>query len=422
MKNFLALVIIVIFFKPTLFSQTKFQSGYIVENSGDTIVGYVENLKESESFLTCHFKSSETANPVEYSPEKIKAYGIFKGRKYYSAKLENRMFFLAYLVKGNLSLLSFETNIMQFFILDQHGKIMELKESLIIESSSNQFYSDYKELLIAKMKQANIYQDIRKTQLEENSLVPLFVKYNAQTNSSFEIVAKTKSKSIFRDYSIFGTNKFKFGIIGGISLVNYKVASTGVDYKYIGEAKFNTIKSPVFGIYFESGLLRMIPGIAFKSELWFQKVSIYGYSRYDHKYYSTIKYYDDIFIDYSNIKLRGSLKYDFNFRKIKVGPYLGLSYNYKTKTNYYRFSQENNTNLNVIKSTEYNDLKFLKSKLSYLGGISFGYAISSARIINLNIDYEIGINVLDKIEKVSYYTTGFSDKESNINITLGISI
>jgi hypothetical protein len=421
MKRYFSIVIIYLVINSTLFSQTDYQEGYVIKNNGDTLYGFINYQKESVNFHSCNFKSFSIAAPIKYTPDIIRGYGINEGRKYFSANVDGKRVFLEYRVVGKLSLLFINQTKERFFVLDEKGRVNELKIGTTIDVGSDQFFTDYKELLNAKMKSVDIYQTIRSSELEEESLIALFKKYNELSGISYTIPQKTKSKSLFLDYNILGTRKVKFGFVGGISSLSYKVNGDRI-YSYIGKASFKTVQTPFFGIYAEWGIIRLIPLITVKTELLFKNVSLYGLSNFlDNYNYYNDRSVNDIYIKYSNIELRSSIRYGIPISKLLVVPHLGFAYSYRTHPNYYRFAMRQNYINNFIESFEYSNLAINKTDFSYFGGLTFSFPLSSARIISLSFNYELGIQVLKGINEEASYNS-LKDSGSGIDLTIGITL
>jgi hypothetical protein len=104
-----------------LIAQTDYRPGYIIKSSGDTIFGeidYRSNLIMSE---ICKFKTN--GNTIQtLSPEDIKAFR-FNGSKYFvSKKVNDKNFFLEYLIKGKMNVYYLCDKKGDHYFLDKEGE------------------------------------------------------------------------------------------------------------------------------------------------------------------------------------------------------------------------------------------------------------------------------------------------------------
>jgi hypothetical protein len=262
-------------------------------------------------------------------------------------------------------------------------------------------------------------EPINISKLEVNSLVSLFREYNQLANVTFEVTQRPEEKSLLKDYSILGSNKVRIGLIAGMSVFNYKVTSA---LGYIGEANFKPVYSSIIGLNVKGRFSQKNPHFFFKSEVLYQKVSIYGYSNYTDDQHSKNEYFNDIFIDYDMIKFRGCVNYGFDFFPLKILPHVGAAYSYFTKSSYYRFTEEYNSVLNIVQSYDYSDLKIVKGDISYFGGLTFEFGLSSARILCLDIDYELANQVLEQTQSENSNDINMKGSGSTICITVGLTL
>lgn len=55
-----------------LLAQTNFQPGYIINNTNDTIHGYIDNRGEIRNMRVCEFRTTENSETIGYYPVRLK--------------------------------------------------------------------------------------------------------------------------------------------------------------------------------------------------------------------------------------------------------------------------------------------------------------------------------------------------------------
>ena len=86
----------------SMFSQTDFRKGFILNNSGQKIQGFINYKENSSMYALCEFKSTKTGNITYYSPIQIKGYGFENDKVFTSKSVNNENFFFEIIVSGTL--------------------------------------------------------------------------------------------------------------------------------------------------------------------------------------------------------------------------------------------------------------------------------------------------------------------------------
>ena len=107
MKRIFLLLLIVIYIN-TAFSQSNYKEGYIIEESGDTLEGYINDKRDVINNYKCYFKKELESKVTEYFPSDIQGFRFVDGKVYISKYIKEdflpKKIFLEYLVKGYMSL------------------------------------------------------------------------------------------------------------------------------------------------------------------------------------------------------------------------------------------------------------------------------------------------------------------------------
>lgn len=112
------------------YAQTNYIKGYYITNSQDTIRGYIEYLSEKKNFRVCTFKKDMDGNVEKFHPQDIKGFVIgnaevYETHLYRHRKGEQLYGFFKVMLRGKLSLLRYQS---RFFALDTVGNVHELSK------------------------------------------------------------------------------------------------------------------------------------------------------------------------------------------------------------------------------------------------------------------------------------------------------
>jgi hypothetical protein len=108
-----------------LYAQKDFRPGYIINASGDTIVGEIDYRGDIVMSNICRFKSAN--NEVrEYSPMDIEAFRFINSKYYVSKEVESNKVFLEYLIKGKVNIYYMRDEKGDHYFIDKDD--MQLKE------------------------------------------------------------------------------------------------------------------------------------------------------------------------------------------------------------------------------------------------------------------------------------------------------
>ncbi len=187
------------------FSQ-ELKKGYVIQNDGDTLNGYIQTGSLSKMCRVCRFKDDPESKKRLLYPEDIQAYRIIDGRYYVRRKVmlegKPKVFFLEYLVDGEADLFYLKSGVEDhFFIENERDSIFELVNTQEIRKAEHKnYFVDKKEYLgilnymfrDARDIQSQIYQ----TDLNFKSLMNITKTYHDKVceDSSECIVYKRKNE------------------------------------------------------------------------------------------------------------------------------------------------------------------------------------------------------------------------------------
>lgn len=82
MRTFICLLPLLCLAAPATLAQSSFKPGYIVQTSGDTLRGEVNDWEARRSKQTILFRATSQTAPSEYQPLMLRAYGLQNGSEY----------------------------------------------------------------------------------------------------------------------------------------------------------------------------------------------------------------------------------------------------------------------------------------------------------------------------------------------------
>lgn len=236
----------------SLKGQKDFRPGYIINISGDTLVGEIDYRGELKMGLKCIFR--EKGNEIkEYSPSEILGYR-FKNSKYYITKeIGEKQYFLEYLINGEVDVYYLRNEEGDHYYVEKKGKTLkELKynKGYIRKEGKSYLYetTEHKEILKEYMADAPGTEDkiMRIKEPTHKDLIKLAEEYHDQVCKSEECTIYRKEKSGLR---------VNLEVLGGLLKVanneNYKrknYVSRGF-LAYFGLPRLNE------KLYFKTGIL-----------------------------------------------------------------------------------------------------------------------------------------------------------------------
>ncbi len=292
----------------------KFQPGYIITNSLDTVYGLIANNDYIENSISCQFKKSETSEILSYKPFDINSYRLTSGKFYVSKTVEidsvTQKVFLEYLVKGKANFYYMRNARGDYyFIQKENDKLVALRSEdvsfyfdavtmkwVMSKDKSNERISQSKKY-VGTIKYIlrdapQLYSEIDKTQLDHKSLIKVAqdyqhlvckdeqcTVYEKSTKAYFGIAFTDKLNSIKYSGKLSGTTEFSKNIYNslGITLIcQLPTWNERINFKpslIYDRFKFNNTDVDVFSYY--SGYNISIP-LAFQYNfIARKKISIY---------------------------------------------------------------------------------------------------------------------------------------------------
>lgn len=216
------MAVVLIFQSNCTFGQYDWKQGYLINNNGDTLHGYIDDRILTSNQKICYFKSSQDGKTEMYKPNEIKEYRFIYGNIFISKSIEifgvEDTIFLELLIGGKANIYRFSDTKTRFFI-EIDGKLTELINTETVVSINNiQYYKEKKEyvgILALLLQDADIYKEIQRTDFKRESLIRIVKIYNKKMCSDEE-------GNDFERKS-YDTN-FDFGLTFGRNIKTFEVA------------------------------------------------------------------------------------------------------------------------------------------------------------------------------------------------------
>lgn len=265
MKN--AILFLILLFTTSNFvakSQTRYEKGYFITNEGVR----AECLIEDKDWEICpaefSYKTAPESDRQRVKTSTLQAFGIFGSSKYISKVVQidksrpeiselsptknpvwqTEKLFLKVLVEGKASLYMYnEFNLIRFFYSVNDSTIQQLVHKSYQATNENleRFVgtnNNFRQQLYVDVNIPNYKYDLTKIMYEQKELTRYFQQYNAQFETTKEVIVKETTKKDF----------FKAAVMVGINHTNMKV----VDVLHsINTQDFGSFISPLFGAEFE---------------------------------------------------------------------------------------------------------------------------------------------------------------------------
>ncbi len=407
MRVFL-LAFFLIFQFSLLWAKTDFRSGYLINNQNDTIPGLIK-YKEG-NFDVCIFKPTSTSEEHAYYPEDIQAFAYTNDKYFESRNIDTngktQRVFIEVLVRGNVSLYRYKSRVFVEKVNDKFYEL-EVEEKTIIVEGQNVKSKSTKHLGILRYLLSDCGQlssKINSVKLFQKPLTKLIEEYNICVSADYISYKDQKPWS-----------KVTFGVISGYNFSSLNFTAYNSNFPsaiFDSDLKSN---SPSAGVFFDISSPRINERISFHPEIWYIAPRYYAYVVEEG---SSITKRNDIYFNFSAIKLPAALRFTFPSKKVIPFFYFGLA-------NYVIFKKESKTILeeeyittNIITTREYPPLDIGRHQLALYGGAGMYFKIGEQKTLFIDARYESGDGII--YEKYNPNNT-LSSKTTTLSVLLGLN-
>ena len=397
----------------SLFSQTDFRIGYIINIEGQKIDGYVNYKENSSIYEYCEFKRNLDDETIKYTPSSIKGYGFNKDKFFLSKNInsdlnQQRKMFLEVIISGIATLYKSTGT----YYLEKEGVFKELNNEIVEYTQNDNVFRRPSKKYIGLLKVyfndcEKIKRRVDATNYGEKSLGRIVNSYN-ECKGQKSIVYK-EEKTWFNA---------SFGAVVGISSSSLNYIHKSTEVLYFTE-KSNSSISYLFGGFAELNSPRISEKISFYTGIFFSS----------NNFNTNMKSSNSSFNFISEVRT--------NLKQLKIP--IGVRYTFPEKnfTPYFTFGISNYTNIssttNWIRESEINNVVSISNKKYETGSLAVGYfgSIGIKKIITkkmsgfIDLVYENSTmsnsrEVLDPYVGASTGISEYQNSMSSLQVLIGI--
>lgn len=171
MKVKLTFLIVLLLLSQFILAQKDYRNGYVINISGDTLVGQIDYRGDVFMSTHCNFKGNNNVI-INFTPSEISGYRFENGRFYITKKVKEEPLFLEYLVNGKINIYYSRDGNGEHYYIDKEG------EDLIeIPFEEKEKYINNKKYLSESTKHVGVlnyyFEGIPKMQSQINALKSL---------------------------------------------------------------------------------------------------------------------------------------------------------------------------------------------------------------------------------------------------------
>jgi hypothetical protein len=345
--------ILILLFCIQINAQNIFKKGYFLNNSGDTITGYIKDFSWNNNPEEILFKSDLSDSQIKFLPKDIKHFEIYGEVKYKSAQVdidisgnssslisENRSpsfvkqhLFLKKLEEGQANLYQYrDRNTIKYFFSTEEVSLQPLIFRKYLDKNSVvKKNNDFRQQLLNELKCETLSEsDFKNLKYWEIGLRRVITKYNSCSDNSTYSYINKKSKSSFHitirpglQLASFSTEEGSENVQTDFNTeVNFRI---GIEFEYVlplNNKKWSLVLEPTYQSY-SSRKDRPFGDLApsFR-EVDYQSIEIP----------LSLRHY--LFLSSeSQLFLNGGLAYDLNIEGNKITSDLGASIDLKGSLN-----------------------------------------------------------------------------------------
>ena len=225
----------------TLNAQSKYQSGYYIDNSGNRVEGFILNRDWKNNPKEFRFRKSTEEEFKPYAATDVREFGITGMVRFGSFTVDidrsgNRLavmsrerepnltketLFLRYAVEGEINLLAYSEPDLKRYFINKEGKTTQLVYKPYRDTANKISYNnDYKFQLLEELKCENIdLARVRSTEYSLKGLSDLFVSFNTCKGADF-VDYRTKKTN---------DNKLQVSVLAGYQQAQFSMSSASAN-------------------------------------------------------------------------------------------------------------------------------------------------------------------------------------------------
>lgn len=305
------------------FSQKNFEEAYLLDNSGDTIRGYIDYRNWNNNPKTIRFKDNLEADSRKITPTEIQGFGV-SNEMYISAIVDietstedfNKMgfnpalnlmkdtVFLQTMFRGEKSLYYYHDKDWKdnFYIL-KDNKLELLQYKQYLKQDGVQKYkkevNKYKGQLILYLNDSSLLSDINRLKYRSTSFEKLFAKYYENSLKPVDYRKENDKTTV------------EFGVLAGVNITNFNFKSSGI-MNELANAEYESSIDFTAVLFLDVILPRNLKKWSINNELSYTSYKVSGKS--STSLGQNVLNYEMEFA-YSYIKMNNMLRYKYSLGK-----------------------------------------------------------------------------------------------------------
>ncbi|MBK8042363.1 MAG: hypothetical protein IPN20_21200 [Haliscomenobacter sp.] len=184
----------------TLFAQTDFREGFILQPNGDTLKGWIDYRSDGPNQDLCRFRATPNGPLETFAPDQIPGYG-FPGDKFfvtgYVDNARQNPVFLEYLVRGLADLYVYRG---RFYLKRGELPLVDISPEAGIPPNSKELQQEDARRIIRLVRQylscGVLDQKIKNIDINERKLVQFVRAYNECMDSPYTVFKKEQPWTI----------------------------------------------------------------------------------------------------------------------------------------------------------------------------------------------------------------------------------
>lgn len=392
---------------PKAQAQGRFRPGYVVQLTGDTLRGQVQQRGAVRAAVACAFRTAATAEPTEYHPAELRAYGFAEG-DHYEARVTERLrnkrevvlrtLFLNVLAQGKAQLYSMrdKDDLTHFYLATSPDSVQELRQVRTAVPSTNQDQIVYETQYPFRAVLAEAFRDCPAVQhllpslvLSEGDLRRVVARYNA-------CVAAPGAPALAPAVPGQQRSRVSFGVVGGLQNDRADFESSSA----FSSGEFKGSGRPFGGVFM------VLSTPALNHHLSLRLDALYEHLRYADKYVYGKETESPVTqqVTFNLNYLRLPLQVRYSLLRRRVTPYLmvGASYNYLLA-----YSAPTHTEFTVVNKVyasdqpALNDANVSRSDYGLLGGLGLTAQVLGGRSVGLEVQAQRSSGFLNRASTVT---------------------
>jgi hypothetical protein len=326
MKRLLNFTLITILTVLNCYAQNDWKPGYIIENSGDTIYGFIDNRDSRSNSKRCYFLKEDLGEKKILEPKDISGFRFINGKFFVSKTIPSgdstQRMFLEFIIHGKADIFHYKDD-EDYFFIEKDGQMYRLKNTSETQKKDATTFEaekiiehekkEYIGVLNFLMYDAKMQSEINNCTLATKSLLKVAKKYHERVCSGEQCIVYEKKSNMHVKWGLhFGEaiNNFNFG---DRFVTNYNITS------FLGcRLKFENV-------------LDWAENVSFSTDITFHKFS--KYELHQINYSAIVKYNNLVYTLYPGSKLNVDLKViaikvpitvNYLFSRGNVRPYVNL--------------------------------------------------------------------------------------------------